>query len=106
MTLWDLDTGKRVRSWKAHEAPVLCMEFDPTGTLLATGSADSTCKLWDIDRAICTHNLKGHRGLVSAMQFHPDGNRWMLFTGSDDCRVKVWDVMSKQCLGRVFVSGV
>ncbi len=40
LTLWDLETGKTVRSWKAHEAPVLMMEFDPTGTLLATGSAD------------------------------------------------------------------
>lgn len=93
-----MDTGRVDRSWRAHEAPVIMMEFDPTGQLLATGSADSTIKLWDLDKAICTHNLRGHGGIISALRFHPDPNRWTLFSGSDDCQVRVWDLLAKKCV--------
>lgn len=97
LTLWDLGTGKVVRQWRAHEAPVLMMEFDPSGRLLATGSADSTIICWDIDKQVCTHTLRGHAGVISALKFHPDADRWMLFSGSDDCHVRVWDLLTRSC---------
>ena len=34
-----------IRSWKGHALPVTWMDFEATGTLLATGSADSTVKV-------------------------------------------------------------
>lgn len=89
--------ARKLRSWKAHEAPVLAMAFDQTGTLLATGSADSTIRVFNVDRAACTHNLRGHRGLVSTLLFHPEAERWLLLSGGDDGRVKVWDLMTKKC---------
>jgi WD40 repeat protein len=33
------------RSWRAHDTPVASMAWDPTGHLLATGSADRTVKV-------------------------------------------------------------
>ena len=37
-----------VRVWKGHQMPVLSMSCDPSGTLVATGSADRSVKVWDI----------------------------------------------------------
>ena len=37
-----------VRAWKGHQMPVLSMSCDPSGTLVATGSADRSVKVWDI----------------------------------------------------------
>lgn len=88
-------TDSSVASWKAHEAPVLVMDTDPTQTLVATGSADSTVKVWDIRKGYCTHNFKGHAGIITALAFHPDPNLLYLCSGSLDSRVKVWDLMSK-----------
>ena len=97
LTVWDLSNGKMVRQWRAHEAPVLMMDFDPSGRLLATGSADSSVQCWDLDKQICTHTLRGHSGIISALRFHPDADRWTLFTGSDDCQVRVWDLLTRSC---------
>ncbi|XP_072168148.1 transducin beta-like protein 3 [Diadema setosum] len=74
------------------------MAFDPTSTLLATGSSDSTIKLWDVVRQYCTHNLKGSRGVVSLVQFHPDPERLHLFSVSDDNHIRVWDLQTSSCL--------
>ena len=64
-------TDSTISSWKAHEAPVLVMDTDPTQTFVATGSADSTVKVWDIRKGYCTHNFKGHAGIITALAFHP-----------------------------------
>ncbi|RUS34835.1 WD40-repeat-containing domain protein [Jimgerdemannia flammicorona] len=98
MRTWDLSTGQMVRSYKAHEAPIIVMDADRTSTLVATGSADSTVKVWDVDKGYCTHNFKGHGGVVSAIKFHPDKHKWILVSGADDCQVRVWDLMKRSCI--------
>ncbi|KAJ3336635.1 U3 small nucleolar RNA-associated protein 13 [Gonapodya sp. JEL0774] len=104
-------------SWKAHEAPVLVSDFDPTGTLVATGSADSTVRVWDVNGAFGTHAFRGHRGLVSALSFYhlpkihfpPQKNApklpkqvaaraFWLFSGGEDGSVRIWDLGTKSCL--------
>ncbi|KAJ3081689.1 Transducin (beta)-like 3 [Rhizoclosmatium hyalinum] len=96
----DLENGQVLRSWKAHEAPVLSMAFDMTSTLVATGSADSTIRVWDVDRGHATHLFKGHHGVISALTFYngKKGNDILLASASDDCKVRVWDLSTKQCV--------
>ncbi|CAN0277644.1 unnamed protein product, partial [Hapterophycus canaliculatus] len=48
-----------------------CSRSRSTGTLVATGSSDSTVKVWDVERGYCTHNFRGHKGVVSVVAFHP-----------------------------------
>jgi len=45
-------------------SPIMAMAFDPTSTLLATGSADSSVKIWDCTRNYYTHNFRGSNGVV------------------------------------------
>ncbi|GAA6032593.1 hypothetical protein JCM8097_004832 [Rhodosporidiobolus ruineniae] len=90
---------------RAHEAPIITCAADPTGTLFATGSADGIVKVWDAARGHCTHVFKGHGGVISAMAFDiasaGDGGkqgRARLVTGADDCKIRVWDLRTRQCL--------
>ena len=95
--VFDLE-GTFKRSFKAHEAPVLAMDIDPTSSLVATGSADSTVKVWDIEKGHCTHNFKGHSGIISAVRFHYAPAKLHLASGSDDCKVRLWDLYARSCL--------
>jgi U3 small nucleolar RNA-associated protein 13 len=55
-----LQSGERTsissnRSFKGHQMPVLCMAYDPSGSLIATGSADRSVRVWDVHGGYCTH---------------------------------------------------
>ncbi len=44
--LWNLDTGKLLRTLKEHSKPVTSVAFSPDGRTLASGSYDTTIKIW------------------------------------------------------------
>ncbi|CAM9151466.1 unnamed protein product [Ectocarpus sp. 4 AP-2014] len=94
---WEIATGDCKRAIKAHDHIVRCMDYDGTGTLVATGSSDSTAKVWDVERGYCTHNFRGHTGVVSVVAFHPDPKRLTLVTGSEDTTVRVWSLSEQSC---------
>lgn len=101
---WDVDfestppQARSVRAIKGHTEPVLCMDFDSTGTFVATGSADRTARVWDMRGGFATHNFRGHGGIVSLVQFHPDAARLILVTSCDDCSTRLWSLHDKACV--------
>ncbi|KAJ7358993.1 Transducin (beta)-like 3 [Desmophyllum pertusum] len=96
---WDWKDGQQIRTWKAvHRAPIVSMVFDTTSTLLATGSSDSTVKVWDIIKQYYTHNFKGSQGVVSLVSFHPNAKVLQLFSASDDCKIRVWNLKKSRCV--------
>ncbi|KAJ6693735.1 hypothetical protein OIU85_004506 [Salix viminalis] len=96
--VWDLSTFKCVRSWKGHDGPVMSMACHASGGLLATAGADRKVLVWDVDGGFCTHYFKGHKDVVTNIMFHPDTNKTLLFSGSADATVRVWDLLAKKCI--------
>lgn len=67
--------------------------FSPSGRLLAVGDANGVPTLWDVSRPAHptrAARLVGHRGSVYHLVFSPDGS--VLFTGSFDKTMGIWDV--------------
>lgn len=100
MRTYKLPSGELVRSTKAHESPVIVMAIDPTSSLIATGGAEGAVKVWDLEGGYTTHNLRGHGGIISALRFwgRQGTNDWKLASGSDDCKVRVWDLVKSKCI--------
>ncbi|CAJ0854716.1 11188_t:CDS:10 [Entrophospora sp. SA101] len=97
--IWDLKTGKLLRTFRAHDSPIIVMAIDPTSSLVATGSADGVVKIWDIEGGFCTHNFHGHGGVISSLKFYKQGqNNWKLASGSDDCNIRIWDLHKRSCV--------
>lgn len=100
MHIYSLPEGSRLKSVRAHEAPIMVCDIDPTSTLVATGGAEGAVKVWDISGGYATHNFRGHGGVISAVKFWGrQGNAdWKLASGSDDCKVRVWDLVKNKCI--------
>ena len=60
---------KLLKTLKPHSSPVTTATIDKTGTLLATGGADSVVKVWDIRGGFLTHTFHGHSGVISTLKF-------------------------------------
>jgi WD40 repeat protein len=46
--LWEVATGREVRSFLGHDLSVTAMDFTPDGKYLLTGSSDKTVRWWDV----------------------------------------------------------
>jgi len=86
-----------LRAIKAHQMPVLSMAYDPTGTLVATGSADRSVRVWDIARGYCTHSFRDHTDIVILLKFHPNSMTMTLVSGSQDNTIRLWDLVDQKC---------
>jgi len=89
--LWNIETGDLTEALKGHRGPVLSAAFSPDGSILATGSYDSTIILWDVaSRQPFASPLTGHTGWVTGLVFSPDGRR--VASCGRDGLVYLWDV--------------
>ena len=101
--LWDVANRQRIGNpLEGHSETVLCVAFNPTGSILATGSWDNSIILWDVT----TQRPKGpplraHKNPVAGIAFSPDGNH--LVSGSGDGTLILWDVTTNKSLGLPFL---
>lgn len=89
---WDLETKTCLRNIKAHKMPILSMEYDSTGTLVATASADRTVRVWDIAKGFCTHSFTGHTDLVRTVCFQVQDKKLRVLSTSDDASIRIHDL--------------
>jgi ribosomal RNA-processing protein 9 len=69
------------------------MSLNTQGTILATGSADSTIKLWDTQRNLLIDTLKSHKSDINGIKFGYNSNN--LCSVSSDRTFKLWDAAER-----------
>lgn len=98
---------------KGHSNYIFCLQFGPTGGMLASGSFDESIRLWDVRSGRCLKAIAAHADPVTGVSFGPDGS--LLVSSSYDglmycfahvatwtfdifdCR-RVWDTFTGRCL--------
>jgi WD40 repeat protein len=90
--LWDVGTGKELKTLKGHRGEVNSVSYSPDGKTLASTSWDNTVKLWDVGTGKELNTLKGHQSAVMSVSYSPDSKT--LASGSVDYTVKLWDVVT------------
>jgi WD40 repeat protein len=83
-----MKTGQLIRTLEGHNNIVISVNFNQDGTILASGSRDTTIKLWDMKTGQLIRTLEGHNDYVNSVNFNQDGT--ILASGSYDNTIKLW----------------
>ena len=90
LRLWDVASGKFVRTFHGHTHAMESVDFSPDGRRVLSGSSDRTVRLWDAQSGETVAVFAGHEGSVSCVAFTPDGRRGL--SGSIDQTLRVWSL--------------
>jgi len=87
---------------QAHPGNCICIEFDPTGSYFAVGSADALVSLWDVNELACLHTFSRLDWPVRTLSFSHDGK--LLASASEDLFVDIGHVATGEHVASVPVS--
>src|SRR5262249_41560470 len=95
LKLWEVATGKEVKTLGNHKGGVLALAWGAEGKMLISGGADGTVKLWDTDADSKTFgtelaSVQAHDKEVTCLGLAHDGKR--LASGGADGTVKIWSL--------------
>lgn len=93
LKVWNWRTGECMSTYQGHTEGIITLNFE--GNILASGSVDKTVKIWNFEDK-STFSLKGHKDWVNAVKV--DSASRTVFSASDDCTVRLWDLDTKTCI--------
>ena len=89
--IWDIETGRLLRSLRGHTHDIRALVYTPDGTALASGSEDRTIRLWNPKTGEPTKLLfTRYDHNVVSLSLSPDG--LMLARGSHNKDIKIWEI--------------
>jgi WD40 repeat protein len=93
VVVWNLESKQKDL---VFDQGVYAIAVDPSGRYLAGAGVSDRVYLWDLTTEELVFDLEGHHQKVHTVAFSPDGS--FLVSGSDDCTLRVWDVLSGRLL--------
>jgi len=92
--VWNFKPTLRPFRFIGHKAPVLDLAIAPTGSLIASSSADHTVRLWNNTVEGHSTVIKSHSGPVRSVAFSHDGA--LLMSASDDKTLKCFQTADRK----------
>ena len=113
--IWDINSGKLLRTRKGHELP-LCVAWSPDNQVLASGDyedytlslwndtfggdyEDYTIRLWNSVTGKLLRILKGHTREIESIAWSLAGN--IIASGSEDYTIRLWNVETGETLKKL-----
>jgi len=91
--VWEIPSGKFLKSFEGHTHHVLDVGWKPDGKLLASGGADNAVKIWDYEKGEQARTVaNAHTKQITRLVFV--GKTVTFLTSSGDATVKLWNVDS------------
>ncbi|KIW78702.1 hypothetical protein Z517_08541 [Fonsecaea pedrosoi CBS 271.37] len=95
--LWDVRSGRVMRSLPAHSDPVGGVDFIRDGTMVCSCAGDGLIRIWDSGTGQCLKTLVDEdRKAVTSVRFSPNG-KFVLAWTLDNC-VRLWNYIEGRCV--------
>lgn len=89
--VWEVPSGKFLKSFEGHTHHVLDVGWKPDGKLLASGGADMALKVWDYEKGEQARTQpNAHAKQITRLVFV--GKAGLFLTAGGDATVKLWNV--------------
>lgn len=70
--LFNIESGKLIRTYEGHAMPIRSIAFSPDGKYLVTGSDDCHIRLYDVGNSEPLFTMSGHGSWVLNVTFSPN----------------------------------
>lgn len=95
--LWEVATGREIRTFLGHLSSVNTLTFNASGTFLASGSTDNNIIIWEVATGKEKTRLEGHENRVTSLTFSSNGAK--LASAGWDKKAYVWDLGTNDIIG-------
>ena len=88
--LWDVATGKEIRTLKDHIDAVYALAFTPDGKRLVSGAADRSVKVWDVASGERLYTMSEPLDGLNTIALDPTGTK--VAAGGLDKTIRIWQL--------------
>ncbi|KAJ1749909.1 beta transducin [Coemansia sp. RSA 989] len=106
--LFDLTNNAVNVVLNGHRGGISALQFDSSGTVLASGARDTDIVLWDVVGEVGLYRLRGHKDEITGIAFLASAQSadtalnasasGHIVTSSKDTLVKLWDLRAQHCV--------
>lgn len=104
--LWELQTGREVRSFLGHQASVTCAALSADARYLLTGSNDKQVKIWEVQTGKEMHSIFTG-DYITDIALHPSG-KYFVCAGYNDSgygdTAVVYDFQTRAVIKKIFIN--
>jgi len=101
--LWDVASGRELRSLAGHEGPINGVAISPDGRHGLAGGESKIVHMWELDTGKEQRRFKGFRGAVNGVAFAADGRHAL--SASRERVAHVWELGTGKDLRHIRHSG-
>ena len=88
LILWNIESGKQIRSFSGHTDKLRSVVFSPDGKHILTSSKDNTAKVFDISNGKLIHDIQLEINDLHGAYYSPEGSKILLVDGRDNLIVR------------------
>lgn len=95
LKLWEVVTGRLIRTFEGHTGCVDAICFSPGGNYIFSGGEDETIILWETSTGNVLKKFKGNNNKVTSLSVSSDGSLLVSSAGSE---IKIWNANSAELI--------
>jgi WD40 repeat protein len=87
LKIWEISTGREIRTLRGHSSSVNAVCFSPDGSLALSGSANGRIMLWETTTGLRLKNRKAHSSQVDDVAFTLDGKSALALSANEGLKI-------------------